>query len=90
MALKDSIKVGLEISKARDTIVEICREDITCPICPDIPHNCVLLQCSSYDQGCRAYICDTDPLHSNCLDRFRGAYGMTSGSKSPVTTKEAN
>uniref|UniRef100_A0A7N0R8M9 Uncharacterized protein n=1 Tax=Kalanchoe fedtschenkoi TaxID=63787 RepID=A0A7N0R8M9_KALFE len=28
-------------------------------------------------------------LHSNCLDRFRSAYGLTSGSKSPVPTNDA-
>ncbi|XP_031372342.1 uncharacterized protein LOC116187632 isoform X2 [Punica granatum] len=57
-------------------------EDVVCPICLDFPHNCVLLQCSSYDKGCRPFVCDTDHLHSNCLDRFRSAYGMTSTSPS--------
>lgn len=57
--------------------------DVTCPICLDFPHNGVLLQCSSYDKGCRAFVCDTDHLHSNCLGRFKRAYGTLSGSHSP-------
>ncbi|KAF8110845.1 hypothetical protein N665_0078s0039 [Sinapis alba] len=45
-------------------------DDLVCPICLDSPHNGVLLQCSSYQNGCRAFLCNTDHLHSNCLDRF--------------------
>ncbi|KAL3844332.1 hypothetical protein ACJIZ3_001735 [Penstemon smallii] len=56
--------------------------DVICPICLDFPHNCVLLQCSSYEKGCRSFVCDTDQLHSNCLERFKQANGMLSGSKS--------
>lgn len=55
-------------------------EHVVCPICLDFPHNCVLLLCSSYEKGCRPFVCDTNHLHSNCLDRFRSAYGMTSPS----------
>ncbi|RVX17465.1 hypothetical protein CK203_003719 [Vitis vinifera] len=61
-------------------------EDVTCPICLDFPHNGVLLQCSSYEKGCRPFVCDTDHLHSNCLDRFKSAYGMSSELKSPSTS----
>uniref|UniRef100_A0A5B6YSI7 DUF1644 domain-containing protein n=1 Tax=Davidia involucrata TaxID=16924 RepID=A0A5B6YSI7_DAVIN len=61
-------------------------EDVTCPICLDFPHNGVLLQCSSYEKGCRPFVCDTDHLHSNCLDRFKSAHGMSSGSQSPSTS----
>ncbi|PIN05031.1 hypothetical protein CDL12_22433 [Handroanthus impetiginosus] len=57
-------------------------DDVICPICLDFPHNSVLLQCSSYDKGCRPFVCDTDHLHSNCLDRFKEANGMLSGSLS--------
>ncbi|KAK4746988.1 hypothetical protein SAY87_026025 [Trapa incisa] len=57
-------------------------EYVTCPICLDFPHNCVLLLCSSYEKGCHPFVCDTNHLHSNCLDRFRSAYGMTSPSAS--------
>ncbi|OMO86131.1 hypothetical protein CCACVL1_09795 [Corchorus capsularis] len=57
-------------------------DDVICPICLDFPHNGVLLQCSSYEKGCRPFVCDTDHLHSNCLDRFKNAYGMSSPSTS--------
>ncbi|KDP33441.1 hypothetical protein JCGZ_07012 [Jatropha curcas] len=57
-------------------------EDVVCPICLDFPHNSVLLQCASYEKGCRPFVCDTDHLHSNCLDRFKSACGMPSPSTS--------
>lgn len=57
-------------------------EDVTCPICLDFPHNGVLLQCTSHNNGCRPFVCDTSHLHSNCLDRFKSANGMSSPSKS--------
>ncbi|KAK4793586.1 hypothetical protein SAY86_024021 [Trapa natans] len=60
--------------------------DVVCPICLDFPHNSVLLQCSSYEKGCRPFVCNTDHLHSNCLDRFRSAYGMTSPSTSEASS----
>lgn len=63
-------------------------EDVSCPICLDFPHNSVLLQCSSYDQGCRPYVCDTNQLHSNCLDRFKSAYGMSSSLLPDATSTE--
>lgn len=63
-------------------------EDVVCPICLDFPHNSVLLQCSSYDQGCRPFICDTSQLHSNCLDRFKIACGMSSSLMSDDTSIE--
>ncbi|XP_047341181.1 uncharacterized protein LOC124944878 [Impatiens glandulifera] len=62
-------------------------EDMLCPICLEFPHNCVLLQCSSYEKGCRTYVCDTDHLLSNCLDRFRNAHGMSSGLHSPESSE---
>ncbi|KAI3468431.1 hypothetical protein Pfo_025094 [Paulownia fortunei] len=61
--------------------------DVICPICLDFPHNAVLLQCSSYGKGCRSFVCDTDHLHSNCLDRFKQANGMSSGSQSPSSAE---
>ncbi|KAK4422403.1 hypothetical protein Salat_1822600 [Sesamum alatum] len=65
--------------------IQLCTnwDDVTCPICLDFPHNSVLLQCSSFDKGCRPFVCDTDHLHSNCLDRYKEANGMLSGSQSP-------
>ncbi|KAL3650975.1 hypothetical protein CASFOL_007378 [Castilleja foliolosa] len=62
-------------------------EDVICPICLDSPHNAVLLQCSSYENGCRSFVCDTDHLQSNCLNRFKQANGMLSGSKLPTITE---
>ncbi|KAK6141561.1 hypothetical protein DH2020_024693 [Rehmannia glutinosa] len=48
-------------------------DEASCPICMDHPHNAVLLICSSYEKGCRSYICDTSHRHSNCLDRFKNS-----------------
>ncbi|CAJ2677420.1 unnamed protein product [Trifolium pratense] len=45
-------------------------DDTKCPICMEIPHNTVVLKCSSYDKGCRPYMCNTSSRHSNCLDQF--------------------
>lgn len=63
-------------------------DDVVCPICLDFPHNGVLLQCSSYGKGCRAFVCDTDHLHSNCLDRFKNAYKTTSSDVSSRANPE--
>ncbi|CAN0860096.1 hypothetical protein LINGRAHAP2_LOCUS7847 [Linum grandiflorum] len=65
-------------------------EDVACPICLDFPHNSVLLQCSSYDKGCRPFVCDTDHLHSNCLDRFKKACGMPPPSLTNSEPSEAD
>ncbi|CAA3011322.1 Hypothetical predicted protein [Olea europaea subsp. europaea] len=65
-------------------------DDVICPICLDFPHNGVLLQCSSYEKGCRPFVCDTDHLHSNCLDRFKQASGMLSGSQSPSSVENVS
>lgn len=61
-------------------------ESVSCPICLEFPHNGVLLQCSSYEKGCRPFVCDTDHLHSNCLDRFKSAHGMLSELSSSRTS----
>ncbi|CAN7035382.1 unnamed protein product [Brassica rapa subsp. trilocularis] len=47
-------------------------EDVRCVICMEPPHNAVLLQCSSFSKGCRAYMCDTSSRHSNCFKQYRG------------------
>ncbi|GAB2247705.1 hypothetical protein Droror1_Dr00007587 [Drosera rotundifolia] len=49
-------------------------EDVTCSVCMEYPHNAVLLLCSSYDKGCRPYMCGTSDRHSNCLDQYKKAY----------------
>ncbi|GAA0142064.1 hypothetical protein LIER_03049 [Lithospermum erythrorhizon] len=45
------------------------RDDIICPICLDSPHNCVLLQCSSHDKGCRSFVREHDHTGSETNDR---------------------
>ncbi|XP_027331472.1 uncharacterized protein LOC113846917 isoform X2 [Abrus precatorius] len=72
----------VSVNSMEDIQLDINWDDLVCPICLDFPHNCVLLQCSSYDKGCRPFVCDTNQLHSNCLDRFKNACGMPS---SPVS-----
>uniref|UniRef100_A0A2P2JL13 Uncharacterized protein n=1 Tax=Rhizophora mucronata TaxID=61149 RepID=A0A2P2JL13_RHIMU len=78
MTLEPYYKRGCQanIFSMENVLLNVNWEDVTCPICLDFPHNGVLLQCSSYEKGCRPFVCDTDHLHSNCLDRFRSAYGM--------------
>ncbi|KAM0933340.1 putative transcription factor C2H2 family [Dioscorea sansibarensis] len=46
-------------------------DDIICPVCMNPPHNAVLLVCSSYDNGCRTFMCNNSYRHSNCLDQYR-------------------
>lgn len=62
-------------------------EDVTCPICMETPHNAVLLKCSSYDKGCRPYMCDTSHRHSNCLDQFCKAHAAIQ--KAHVNARES-
>ncbi|KAK4756649.1 hypothetical protein SAY87_006776 [Trapa incisa] len=82
MALKAMSKGDDSCQLTMELQVKNPLECLVCPICLDFPHNCVLLLCSSYEKGCRPFVCDTNHLHSNCLDRFRSAYGMTSPSAS--------
>ncbi|KAI4367455.1 hypothetical protein MLD38_023191 [Melastoma candidum] len=49
-------------------------EDAICSVCMEFPHNAVLLLCSSYDKGCRPYMCGTSCRYSNCLDQYKKAY----------------
>lgn len=56
-------------------------EDARCPICVEHPHNAVLLRCSSFEKGCRPFMCNTSYRHSNCLDQF-----CKSSVSSPSTT----
>lgn len=49
-------------------------EDATCSVCLEFPHNAVLLLCSSYNKGCRAYMCATSHRYSNCLEQYKKAY----------------
>ncbi|MCO5578300.1 hypothetical protein L7F22_032140 [Adiantum nelumboides] len=49
-------------------------EGAVCPVCMETPHNAVLLHCSSYEKGCRPYMCDTSYRHSNCFDQYLKAH----------------
>ncbi|KAJ0941941.1 putative transcription factor C2H2 family [Helianthus annuus] len=49
-------------------------EDTRCPVCMEHPHNAILLLCSSHNNGCRPYMCDTSYRHSNCFDQFRKTF----------------
>ncbi|KAM7514970.1 hypothetical protein LguiA_004553 [Lonicera macranthoides] len=49
-------------------------KDAICSVCLEYPHNAVLLLCSSYDKGCRPYMCATSNRYSNCLDQYTKAY----------------
>ncbi|KAL6184853.1 hypothetical protein ACLB2K_046253 [Fragaria x ananassa] len=53
-------------------------EDVNCSVCMESPHNAVLLLCSSYDKGCRPYMCATDHRYSNCLEQYQKAYTKVS------------
>ncbi|CAH8360969.1 unnamed protein product [Eruca vesicaria subsp. sativa] len=52
-------------------------EEARCPVCMEHPHNGILLICSSFDKGCRPYMCDTSHRHSNCFDQYRKASKQT-------------
>jgi len=54
----------------------------------DFPHNSVLLRCSSYDNGCGTFVCDTNQLHSNCLDRFKNSCGVAASLVSTTASAE--
>ncbi|KAF3445722.1 hypothetical protein FNV43_RR10898 [Rhamnella rubrinervis] len=49
-------------------------QDATCSVCMEFPHNAVLLLCSSYNKGCRPYMCATSHRYSNCLEQYKKAY----------------
>ncbi|CAN6843655.1 unnamed protein product [Brassica oleracea var. botrytis] len=54
-----------------------------------VPHNAVLLLCSSHDKGCRPYMCGTSFCYSNCLDQFKKASAkLKSTSHQPVNKSE--
>lgn len=82
MAFKTSCGTGLKFNTSGIEIEDIQLntnwDDVICPICLECPHSCVLLQCSSLKKGCRPFVCNTDHLLSNCLERFKSAYGTSS------------
>lgn len=52
-------------------------EEARCSVCMDHPHNCILLICTSYGNGCRPYMCGTSYQHSNCFEQFLKASNET-------------
>ncbi|KAI8012869.1 hypothetical protein LOK49_LG05G02301 [Camellia lanceoleosa] len=56
-------------------------DDATCSVCMEYPHNAVLLLCSSYDKGCRPYMCATSSRYSNCLEQYKKAYTRVSSTQ---------
>ncbi|KAE9620131.1 putative transcription factor C2H2 family [Lupinus albus] len=64
-------------------------DEVACPICMDHPHNVVLLCCSSHEKGCKSYICDTNYMHSNCLDRFKKLRDNSKDSPNLVNTNNS-
>lgn len=59
---------------APESVIQPEWEDAQCVICTETPHNAVLLQCCSSFSGCRPYMCNTGPRHSNCFKKFRENY----------------
>lgn len=57
-------------------------EDATCSVCMEFPHNAVLLLCSSYNKGCRPYMCATSNRYSNCLEQYKKAYTKVASAQS--------
>ncbi|KZV33051.1 hypothetical protein F511_03317 [Dorcoceras hygrometricum] len=64
-------------------------EDAVCAVCMDFPHNAVLLLCSSYEKGCRAYMCATSHRYSNCLEQYRKAYTKVTLTKSTESSLQS-
>ncbi|WZZ36119.1 hypothetical protein YC2023_019520 [Brassica napus] len=65
-------------------------EEARCPVCMEQPHNGILLVCSSYDNGCRPYMCDTSHRHSNCFDQYRKASKQTPTETEGVVAEAAS
>lgn len=58
-------------------------EDAVCSVCLEVPHNPVLLLCSSYGKGCRPYMCATSHRFSNCLEQYRKTYTKGTSKQAP-------
>ncbi|KAG8378324.1 hypothetical protein BUALT_Bualt08G0125600 [Buddleja alternifolia] len=59
-------------------------ENAVCSVCMEFPHNAVLLLCSSYDKGCRPYMCATSHRYSNCLEQYKKAYTKVTSNSNDV------
>lgn len=71
------------IPSNRHALEKIDWEQAICSVCLEVPHNAVLLLCSSHDKGCRSYMCDTSFRQSNCLDLFKKYYAKPAVTASP-------
>ncbi|XP_054797773.1 uncharacterized protein LOC129302897 [Prosopis cineraria] len=65
-------------------------EDATCSVCMEVPHNAVLLLCSSYNNGCRPYMCATSHRFSNCFEQYQKAYTKATFQSLPLATNNSN
>ncbi|KAK8478625.1 hypothetical protein V6N11_046770 [Hibiscus sabdariffa] len=65
---------GTQQKKSSKAAVKKEWETAKCSVCLEFPHNAVLLLCSSYDKGCRPYMCATSQRFSNCLEQYKKAY----------------
>ncbi|CAK9168150.1 unnamed protein product [Ilex paraguariensis] len=64
-------------------------EDAICSVCMEYPHNAVLLLCSSYNKGCRPYMCATSYRYSNCLEQYKNAYTKVTSTRSAQSRQES-
>lgn len=78
---KDMKKNPSKLSEKKDW------EDATCSVCMEPPHNAVLLLCSSYNKGCRPYMCATSFRFSNCLDQYKKAYSKANQTPTSLNEK---
>ncbi|KAJ7965623.1 Protein of unknown function (DUF1644) [Quillaja saponaria] len=56
----------------------------------EVPHNAVLLLCSSYNKGCRPYMCATSHRYSNCLEQYKNAYTKASSVRSSQSALDSS
>ncbi|KAF5739687.1 hypothetical protein HS088_TW12G00897 [Tripterygium wilfordii] len=77
---RKATKDGCSKKKCSKTSEKRAWDDVTCSVCLEYPHNAVLLLCSSYNKGCRPYMCSTSRRFSNCLDQYKKAYSKVSES----------
>ncbi|XP_028757480.1 uncharacterized protein LOC114716622 [Neltuma alba] len=82
--LKDDEKSFYKASEKQDW------EDATCSVCMEVPHNAVLLLCSSYNNGCRPYMCATSHRFSNCFEQYKKAYTKAPVQSLPLATNNSN
>ncbi|KAL1214697.1 hypothetical protein V5N11_010585 [Cardamine amara subsp. amara] len=72
--IKKAIKKGSKEKGHGKALKGKAWKGVTCPVCLEIPHNSVVLLCSSYHKGCRPYMCATGNRFSNCLEQYKKAY----------------